>query len=126
MLGSASSWGAGVRDEASESQQWNGRETYDAGSLQRPPCNGGPSTLDSHKGCRKRGDKWDEGDNTERRGRSRRFRDRDEKPSNGDSDRGKGIPIHGSGEALSDPDQARRREDADSAYGENVQAHHEG
>jgi len=81
----------------------------------RPRFNNGRSALDSYKGRRNRGDERDDSHKTERLGRSGRWRHRDQEHGKGDSNRGDDIKLHGSDGMIGDPNQARGREDADSA-----------
>jgi hypothetical protein len=117
---------AGVRNEASEGQQRNGREPNDTGSLVRPPLNDCLSALDSYKGRRNPGDKGNEGDDTESLGGSRTRCHRDEEQSKGDSDRSDGIQLYRSQRVLGDPNESTGREDADSTDGDDDQAYDEG
>jgi hypothetical protein len=127
-LGGASRGGAGVRDEASESQDQNACQTDDAGSLLQPRFDGASSWSDCHQTRESRRDPEDQDDgakDAERlwRAGSRCHRDQDETKS--DSDRREDVERAGSDEALGEPHEAGRRKDADSADSADTKAEHE-
>jgi hypothetical protein len=129
LLGSASSGSAGICDEASEGQDKNARETDDDGSLLQPPFDDGVSVLDCHQTRQSRrypSDQDEVAQSAERLWRAGNRCHRDQDETKGDSDRGDYVERAGSDGVFGDPDEARGREDADSAEGDDEQADHEG
>jgi hypothetical protein len=129
ILGSASNGSAGVRDETSESQHKNARETEDAGSLPQPPFDDGASALDCHQTRQSRrypGDQDEVAQDAERLWRAGNRCHRNQDETKGDSDRGDDVERAGSDGVFSDPDKGRGRDDADCADDDDEQADHEG
>lgn len=127
--GSASSGSAGVCSKAAEDRQRNHRKTDDAGSLPRPRLDNGVSALDCHQTRQSGRDPDDQDDvtqNAERPWGAGRRCHRNKDETKGDSDHGGEIEHAGSDGAFGDPDEARGRDDAENAEGDDEQAEKEG
>ena len=128
LSGSASGGSAGVCDEASEGQGKNPRETDNAYPLLKPPIDDSASAPDGQQTRQSRrypSDQDDVAQDADRfwRAGCRCHRDQDE--TKGDSDRSDEVERAGRDGVLGDPDEAGRREDADTADSDDTKADHE-
>ena len=120
---------AGVCDEASEGQDKNPRETDSAGSKLPPPIDDvasapyGQQTRQSRRDPSDQDDVAQDADRLWRAGcRCCRYQDE----TKGDSDRSDEVEHTRRDGVLGDPDEAGRREDADTADSDDTKADHEG
>ena len=129
LSGSASGGRAGVCDEASESQDKNPRETDSAGTQLPPPIDDVASAPDGQKTRQSRrypSEQDDVAQDADRLWRAGCRCRRDQDETKGDSDRSDEVEHTRRDGVLGDPDEAGRREDADTADSDDTKADHEG